>query len=101
MLGSFKINDSQNRYFAPSLFAIFCVDPKVTPWTMTNVYNDTFSKNLDMFYILYLSKFMLILAECVPVTGTSIMYLSSFLKVKIYKTTFEAVSMPTELSDSS
>ena len=26
-------------------------------------------------------------AECVPVTGTSIMYLSSFLKVKICKTT--------------
>ena len=35
----------------------------------------------------------MILAEYVPVTGTSIMYLSSFLKANICKITFEAVSM--------
>ena len=41
------------------------------------------------------------LAECVPVMGTSDMYLSSFLKVKICKTTFEAVSMANLLLRSS
>ena len=42
-----------------------------------------------------------ILAKCVPVTGTSIMYLSSLLKDKICKTTFEAVSMANLLLRSS
>ena len=51
---------------------------------------------LEMVDILYVR-----LAECVPVTVTSIMYLSSLLKVKICKTTFEAVFMANRLLRSS
>ena len=36
----------------------------------------------------FLSNSYNLLAECVPVTDTSVMYLSSFLKVKICKTTW-------------
>ena len=42
---------------------------------------------------------MYLLSECVPMTGTSIMYLSSFLKSQdMQNHLYEAVSMATELS---